>query len=86
MDDNSRTTVGRLVGWIALFTLLGTPLVAYLWETLNQVLAGHFDLTRIGLSLPLLAALWILLIVLARLIQRWDDPGGPPHAPGGVHE
>lgn len=55
---------------IALFTLLGIPLVAYLWETLNRVMAGYFDPVRIGISIPVLLLFFVLLRFMARVARR----------------
>jgi ABC-type proline/glycine betaine transport system permease subunit len=70
MKDESQPHMGRLFGLIALYTLLGAPLVAFLWETLNRLMAGHFDMVRIGISVPILALFLLLLRFMARATQR----------------
>jgi ABC-type proline/glycine betaine transport system permease subunit len=70
MTDESQPHMGRLFGLIALYTLLGAPLVAFLWETLNRLMAGHFDLVRIGISVPVFALFLLLLRFMARAAQR----------------
>jgi hypothetical protein len=48
----ARQSVPRyLVPVLAALVVGGIPFVAYLWETLNQVLAGHVDAGRIAVSL-----------------------------------
>jgi uncharacterized Tic20 family protein len=74
MQESPRAYVLKLFGWIALFVALGAPLVAWLWETLNGLLAGHFDALRVAISVPVLAVLYVLLILLARFVQRLDAP------------
>ena len=54
---------------IGLFVLLGVPMVAYLWETLNQLLALRLDPRRLLISLPVLAAFVGLLAVLGRTFR-----------------
>ncbi|MGI9190037.1 MAG: hypothetical protein ACR2F9_07815 [Longimicrobiaceae bacterium] len=58
---------------MALFVLLGMPLVGYVWETLNRLLAGHFDPLRLAVSVPLL----VLLVVLLRVLAALDFTGVP---------
>jgi hypothetical protein len=62
--------MGRLIGLIAVFALLGTPLVAFLWETLNRLMTGWFEPVRVGISIPVLVILYLLLRYLARLTRR----------------
>jgi hypothetical protein len=70
MPDKEEPRMGRLVGMIALYTVLGIPLVAFLWETLNRVMAGYFDPVRIGLSIPVLILFMVLLRFTARAAYR----------------
>lgn len=57
--------------------LVGGVLVAYLWETLNQLMAGHVDWMRILVSLPVLAVFLLLLRYIARRVEGWH--GAPGH-------
>lgn len=66
MSHDSTPAPGQIFPWLALFILLGMPLVAYLWETLHQILAWHFEPTRLLLSVPVLALFVGLLFVLSR--------------------
>lgn len=70
MVEGSERRPLRLFGIIALFTLVGTPLVAFLWETLNRVMAGWFDPFRIIVSIPTLVILYLLLRYLGRVAER----------------
>jgi hypothetical protein len=65
-------SLGRLIGGIALLVLIGTPLVAYLWETLNQTAAGYYDPLRLVIAVPVLLAFVVFVRFLARLVVRWD--------------
>jgi ABC-type proline/glycine betaine transport system permease subunit len=56
---------------ILLLALLGGVLVAYLWETLNQLASGLIDLRRLLITVPVLAAFLLLLRYLARFIEGW---------------
>jgi hypothetical protein len=62
--------LARLAGTIALLALLGTPLVAFIWETLNRVMAGWFDPVRIALSVPALIILYYVLRYVGHTAQR----------------
>jgi hypothetical protein len=57
--------------------LLGGVMVAYLWETLNQLMAGHVDWVRVLVSLPVLAIFLLLLRFIARRVEDWH--GEPDH-------
>lgn len=73
MSDGSHASVGRVVPVVALFALLGLPLVAYVWETLNQLMAGIVNPTRLAISLPAALLLAWLLVLLSRRVQRLDE-------------
>ena len=62
----------RLILGIGAFVLLGTPLVAYLWETVNRLLAGVFDAPRLLISVPALVLLLVLFRFMARAVLEWD--------------
>jgi hypothetical protein len=72
MHDDRPLAAGSLTGLIALHVVLSAALVAFLWETLNQLLEGHPDGRRILLSLPALLLFGLLLYRLARAVQRLD--------------
>lgn len=72
MTQDRRLTFGRLLGAIAIFVIVGTPMVAYLWETLNKALAGYFDSIRILIAVPVLALFVIMTRYIARLVTRWE--------------
>ncbi|HET8622084.1 MAG TPA: hypothetical protein VFM14_00835 [Gemmatimonadales bacterium] len=62
----------KLFGLILGFVLLGAPLVALVWDALNQLVAGHVEGRRVGTGLAGLLLLAILLRLLARAVHRWD--------------
>lgn len=62
----------RLFFSMALHVILGIPLVAYLWETLNDLLALHPDPAGLLIAVPVLLAFAGLLWVLARRVSRWQ--------------
>lgn len=64
---------GALIASILVFVVVGAPLVYYLWTTVNEVLAGHFNGDRLGLSLIVLLIFLGLLTILSRSIRRWDE-------------
>jgi hypothetical protein len=68
------TTVSlpKLVLGIGLFVLLGFPLVAYLWESLNQLMGGEVHAGRLLRSVPAALLLAAILLVLARTVRRWE--------------
>ena len=56
---------------MAVFVLLGFPLVGYLWETISELLALEVNGTRLLISIPVAAVLAALLVWLSRSVQRW---------------
>ncbi len=69
-------STARAVIQMGIVVLLGMPVVAYLWETLNQLLSLHVNPTRLLISLPLLVVFVVWLWWLARQAQRWMEAGG----------
>jgi hypothetical protein len=63
---------GTIIAFIAAFVLVGAPMVYYLWSTLNEVLAGHFDGPRLLLSLLILLIFLGVLAILSRSVRRLD--------------
>lgn len=52
--------------------LIGFPMIAYLWETLNGLLAGEIHRERLLISLPLLLVFALYLWLLAGLMRRLE--------------
>ena len=67
------TGPGALIATMLAFVLVGAPMVFYLWTTINEVLAGHFDGGRIGITVIVLLIFLGLLSILTRSIRRWDE-------------
>jgi len=70
MSHDATPPPGEIFPWLALFIVLGMPLVAYLWETLHQVLAGHVEPTRLAISVPVLGLFVGLLLALSRKLAN----------------
>jgi hypothetical protein len=68
----STLSLPKLTVGIALFVLTGFPLVAYLWETLNQLMGGEVRPARLALSVPAALLLAGVLVVLSRTVRRWE--------------
>lgn len=62
----------RLAGLLGLATLIGAPLVAVLWETTNQLLAGIVRPRQLAIAVPVLFVAIILVRVFARAVARLD--------------
>ena len=62
--------LGKLILWMAAFVVVAIPLVAVLWETLNEVLALQLDTRQLLIALPALAAFVGVLWLLRRRLQR----------------
>ena len=72
MRSTMRPSFLKLFGSILGFVLVGTPLVAYLWEILNQLMAGHFNGRRVAIAVVAAFVLAALLRFLARSVWRWE--------------
>ena len=59
-----------IIGLMALYVIAGMPLVAYLWETLNDVLALRFEPIRLLIAVPVVLLLVLLLRLLSRRLRR----------------
>jgi hypothetical protein len=59
-----------MIGLIALFALLGIPMVAFLWEVLNRIMAGYFDPVRIVIAIPVFILWLFVLRFMARQVQK----------------
>ncbi len=66
MKQQSNPSPSKIFPWLALFIVLGMPLVAYLWETLHQVLAWHVEPTRLLISVPVFGLFLGLMFALSR--------------------
>lgn len=50
-------------------------MVWYLWEVLNQLLAGVVDGSRLLIAVPVLLLFIGLLTLVSRSVNRWDTMG-----------
>lgn len=62
---------GKIVLLMAVVVLVGLPMVAYLWETINRLLALEFDPLRIAISIPLLAVFLGFVTFVGRRLSAW---------------
>jgi hypothetical protein len=90
-DDRAGLRMSRLLGPMAVYVLIGAPLVAYVWETLNVLLTGQVDFGRIGLAVLAAIVLAVLFRLMRRSISRWETERvdsvatprpEPPHSRG----
>ena len=64
---------GALIGAMLVFVVVGAPMVYYLWTTINELLAGHIQAGRLGISIIVLLIFLGLLGILTRSIRRWEE-------------
>jgi hypothetical protein len=74
MATDGSSGMGKLIGFIFISVLVGVPITAYLWETLNRLMSGHVEPVRLAVSIPVLVLFAGLLAFLARSIRRLDEP------------
>jgi hypothetical protein len=72
MEEPGEIGIVPLMAGMAVFVLLGTPLVGFLWHSLNKLLSGTIEPWRLAATVPVVLLLWGLLHLLARRVQRWE--------------
>jgi hypothetical protein len=73
MTEQAKPAVGKLSVAILLLVLLGTPLTAYLWHTLNNLLQGQAHARELLIALPVAVLFFFLLRYIWRVIERWQS-------------
>lgn len=71
-EDASAIGLGTLIASIAVFVVVGMPLVYYLWSVLNELLSGRVEWARLGLAVPVAAVFVVLLVLVVRAISAWE--------------
>ena len=71
--EDDGISAGGLLGRLALYVVLGAPLVYFVWHFLNEALSGelHGDSAALAAA-GLLGLVWLLRLV-ARQINRWEE-------------
>ena len=75
-DPGSRgggMSTGAIIGMMAIFVVVGGPMVFYLWSTVNDVLTGRFAPMRVLIALPVLLIFLGVLAILSRSVRRWEE-------------
>ena len=65
-------STAKLVGAMALYVLVGAPLVWLIWEGVNALLSGRPGDLQPLVFFPALALFLGLLTVVSRAVHRWD--------------
>ncbi len=50
--------------------IVGIPMVAFIWETINQALALEVELERVMLTIPILVLFVGFLVIAGRLVSK----------------
>lgn len=72
MSEEQRLSIWKIMLYMGVTFLIGAPLYAYLWGTLNEFMSGFFNPVRLMISAPVLVIFVALLIALSRKIQVWE--------------
>ena len=70
MSQDTTPSAALFVAALTGFVVLGIPFVAYLWETLHQLLSLHLEPLRLLISAALLAMFIGFLAWIGRYYQR----------------
>ena len=66
--------IGRLFVFLAIALVIGAPLVAYIWDSVNRIVAGEYR--RLVVAVPLTVVFLVFLGLFARQLQRRLEPDG----------
>ena len=66
--DDTSTAPYRLFFFLTVALVIGAPLVAYIWDSLNRIVAGEYR--RLMVALPLLVVFVVFLVLFARQLER----------------
>jgi hypothetical protein len=58
--------------------LVGTPIVAFIWESLNHLLSGQIEPRRLLVTVPVIVVFYVLLRIAAGILRRFGDPQPSP--------
>lgn len=64
--------VGRLAATVVGFVIAGALMVGYLWEVINDLLAGHVHAGRVLIAIPVAVLFIWLLRRLSRTVALLD--------------
>lgn len=71
-ERRSAPGTGGLLAGMAMFVIVGFPMVFFIWRFVNEILSGRFVLVDAGLALVFSLMFAGLLRVLASRVRRWD--------------
>ncbi len=66
-------SLGKSMLLMALIVLIGLPMVAYVWETINELLLLKVNPVRIAITVPVFAVLVIFLRIVAKRLPSWQE-------------
>ena len=66
--------------WMMIFVVIGAPFVYLIWDFVNEVLSGRFELSTAGLAVVGVVGAVTVLRFVARRAALWDSP--PSHSEG----
>lgn len=72
MDTGPTISQSRLAVEILAIVSIGIPLLAYIWETANQLLAGIVSAARLAMTVPMVGILVLLLFLMRRAVRRLE--------------
>lgn len=73
--------MGRLIGTMVVFLIIGGPIAASIWHVLSDVLAGQVRVGPVLLAVVLLVVFLVLLGLLARFVVPPAEGSGGSSGP-----
>ncbi|MGD8414619.1 MAG: hypothetical protein PVF33_10320 [Candidatus Latescibacterota bacterium] len=68
---------GKSIALMALYVVIGIPLVGYIWNVLNELLALNVNTTRLLIAIPVAIVLFFYLkFVSKKLRETFQSPEG----------
>ena len=77
MAAKSQPQTLKLAASVLLLFVVGTPIVAWLWETLNHLLSGHVEPLRLLIAVPVGGVLYLILKLVARFTSSLEHTAPP---------
>lgn len=69
---------GRLLAFMALFVIIGVPMVFYIWRFINDLLMGQVVASNTLIALVLLVVFVLYMRIVARQVRKWEtEPESP---------
>lgn len=71
-SDERGVATTQLLGLMAVFVIIGAPMVFYIWRFVNDLLMGRIVASHALVALVLLIIFVFYMRIVARQVRRWE--------------